>query len=183
MPVRSLQLVLVNTPIGALGSGRGGGVELTLASLIQGLVRQNHRVTLVSAKGSTLPTGCSGVTLVEVEGVDQPSWQHADADSPVLIPRNGLLPALWEAALRYGKTADAVINCGYDWLPLWLTPWVQPRLFHLISMGDVALVMREAIEARVDRSPEWLMSTTNPTRFISATTWRPMRVKPVSSSS
>ena len=27
MPVRSLQLVLVNTPIGALGSGRGGGVE------------------------------------------------------------------------------------------------------------------------------------------------------------
>lgn len=73
MPVRSLQLVLVNTPIGALGSGRGGGVELTLASLIQGLVRQNHRVTLVSAKGSTLPSGCTGVTLVEVEGVDQPA--------------------------------------------------------------------------------------------------------------
>ena len=103
MPVRSLQLVLVNTPIGALGSGRGGGVELTLASLIQGLVRQNHRVTLVTAKGSTLPSGCSGVTLVEVEGVDQPSWQHADADAPVSIPRNGLLPALWEAALHHGK--------------------------------------------------------------------------------
>ena len=143
MPVRSLELVLVNTPIGALGSGRGGGVELTLASLIQGLVRRDHRVTLVSAKGSTLPSGCSGVSLVEVEGVDQPSWQHADADSAVLIPRNGLLPALWEAALRYGNNADAVINFGYDWLPLWLTPWVQPRLFHLISMGDVAKVMRE----------------------------------------
>ena len=66
MPVRSLELVLVNTPIGALGSGRGGGVELTLASLIQGLVRRNHRVTLVSAKGSTLPSGCSGVSLVAV---------------------------------------------------------------------------------------------------------------------
>ena len=156
MPVRSLQLVLVNTPIGALGSGRGGGVELTLASLIQGLVRQNHRVTLVSAKGSTLPSGCSGVTLVEVEGVDQPSWQHADADASVLIPRNGLLPALWEAALHHGTSADAVINCGYDWLPLWLTPWVQPRLFHLISMGDVAHVMREAIEAVASSHPQSL---------------------------
>ena len=156
MPVRSLQLVLVNTPIGALGSGRGGGVELTLASLIQGLVRQNHRVTLVSAKGSTLPSGCTGATLVEVEGVDQPSWQHADADAPVLIPRNGLLPALWEAALHHGTNADAVINCGYDWLPLWLTPWVQPRLFHLISMGDVAHVMREAIESVASSHPQRL---------------------------
>ena len=156
MPVRSLELVLVNTPIGALGSGRGGGVELTLASLIQGLVRRNHRVTLVSAKGSTLPSGCSGVSLVEVEGVDQPSWQHADADSAVLIPRNGLLPALWEAALRYGKNADAVINFGYDWLPLWLTPWVQPRLFHLISMGDVAKVMREGIESVASSHPQRL---------------------------
>lgn len=145
--MRPLQLVLVNTPIGALGSGRGGGVELTLASLIQGLVLQRHSITLVSAQGSTLPLGCSGVNLVEVEGVDQPSWQHANADSPVVIPRNGLLPGLWEAALRYGACADAVINCGYDWLPLWLTPWVPSRLFHLISMGDVATVMREAIEA------------------------------------
>ena len=84
MPVRSLQLVLVNTPIGALGSGRGGGVELTLASLIQGLVRQNHRVTLVSAKGSTLPSGCTGVTLVEVEGVD-------DGGNKILVVSNVLM--------------------------------------------------------------------------------------------
>ncbi|MGB0350926.1 MAG: glycosyl transferase, partial [Synechococcus sp.] len=68
-----LHLVIVNTPIGALGSGEGGGVELTLRSLVQGLVRRGHRVTVVAAKGSTLPADCGGVKLLEVEGVNQPS--------------------------------------------------------------------------------------------------------------
>lgn len=142
-----LHLVIVNTPIGALGSGEGGGVELTLRSLVQGLVRRGHRLTVVAAKGSTLPADCSGVELVEVEGVNQPSWQHAAEHAPVEIPRNGLLPALWEAALDVGQSADAVINGGYDWLPLWLTQRVSARLFHLVSMGDVAAVMRDVIEA------------------------------------
>ena len=147
MTVSPLHLVIVNTPIGALGSGEGGGVELTLRSLVQGLVRRGHRLTVVAAKGSTLPADCSGVELLEVEGVNQPSWQHAAEHAPVEIPRNGLLPALWEAALDVGQSADAVINGGYDWLPLWLTQRVSARLFHLVSMGDVAAVMRDVIEA------------------------------------
>ena len=142
-----LDLVLVNTPIGALGTGRGGGVELTLTSLTQGLVMRGHRLTVVAARGSTLPADCCDVTLVEVDGIDQPSWQHAAADQAIVIPRHGLLPALWEVALNQAQSADAVINAGYDWLPLWLTPWVKPPVFHLISMGDVSDVMRETIEA------------------------------------
>ena len=50
----ALQLVLISTPIGALGSGRGGGVELTLRSLVQGLAGRGHRLTVVAGQGSTL---------------------------------------------------------------------------------------------------------------------------------
>ena len=39
-----LHLVLVSTPIGHLGSGRGGGVELTLTSLLRGLAARGHRI-------------------------------------------------------------------------------------------------------------------------------------------
>ena len=147
MTASPLHLVIVNTPIGALGSGEGGGVELTLRSLVQGLDRRGHRLTVVAAKGSSLPSDCGGVELLEVEGVNQPSWQHAAEHAPVEIPRHGLLPALWEAALEVGQSADAVINGGYDWLPLWLTQRVSAQLFHLVSMGDVAAVMRDVIEA------------------------------------
>ena len=147
MSERPLHLVLLSTPIGALGSGRGGGVELTLTSVLQGFAERGHRLTLIAADGSRLPAGCEAVELVVLPGADQPSWQHAAEDAPVVIPRNGLLPSMLAEALRRAPAADAVLNFGYDWLPLWATPWVSVPLFHLISMGDVAAVMRDAIES------------------------------------
>jgi hypothetical protein len=40
-----------------------------------------------------------------------------------------------------------------------------------------------SIASSVERSAEWLMSITSPTRFISAMTSRPIRVMPGSSAS
>lgn len=147
MTSHPLDLILVSTPIGVLGSGRGGGVELTLSSLLKGLVDRGHRVRLIAAEGSQLPHGCESAELLTAEGEDQPSWQHMDEESPVSIPRDGLLPRLLDIALEVGARADAVINFGYDWLPLWITPHLPHRLYHLISMGAVAEVMRDQIEA------------------------------------
>lgn len=148
MTDRPLRLVLVSTPIGWVGSGAGGGVELTLSSLVQGLGQRGHQITMIAPRGSSLPEDCTGsIQLVEVSGVDQPSWQHADANAPVLIPPMGVLPTMLEEALRRSAGADAVLNFGYDWLPLWLTPWVSAPLFHLISMGSVSDVMQRAIES------------------------------------
>ena len=140
-----LDLVLVSTPIGCLGSGRGGGVELTLASLVRGLLGRGHRLTLVAPEGSLAPAQGTALRIETVTGADQPSWQHADPQSPVEIPPGGLLPRMWERALALGSSADAVINFSYDWLPLWLTPRVPQRLFHLVSMGSVASVMDQQI--------------------------------------
>ena len=142
-----LNLVLVSTPIGTLGSGRGGGVELTITSLMRGLLSRGHHLRLVGAAGSTLPQGCEAAELLTASGVDQPSWQHAPGNAPVLIPRDGLMPALLDKALRIAERADAVLNFGYDWLPLWVTPHVRAPLFHPISMGSVAEVMGDAVEA------------------------------------
>lgn len=148
-----MKLVLVSTPIGAIGSGRGGGVELTLSSLSKGLLSMGHDVTLVVPEGSVFPDGSAGNNLQFVSGIDQPSWQHLQNDAPVVIPSDGVLPKLWEQALELGKSADALINFGYDWLPLWLTTRVQPRIFHLISMGAVSRVMSSLIEELARTSP------------------------------
>ena len=145
MNARPLSLVLLSTPIGCLGSGRGGGVELTLISLVQGLINRGHRLTLVAPRGSRLPDACSSVELVLVDGEDQPSWQHAPAESAVVIPRQGVLPRLLQAALQRADDADALLNFGYDWLP---PGWPSHTpLFHLVSMGAVNGVMGDVIEA------------------------------------
>ena len=49
-----MNIVLISTPIGFLSSGRGGGVELTLNSLVSGLVAQGHSVEVVAPKKSEL---------------------------------------------------------------------------------------------------------------------------------
>ena len=141
-----LKLVLISTPVGSLGSGRGGGVELTIVSLMQGLLDLGHEVILVAPDCSVLPDVCSRAEIVLVKGTDQPSWQHQSSNSAIVIPPGGVLPRLLEKALEIGKTADAVLNFSYDWLPLWVTPYVNTDLFHLISMGGVSEVMQSLIK-------------------------------------
>ena len=45
---------MISTPIGFLGSGKGGGVELTLNSLVSGLLSLGHSVEVIAPKNSKL---------------------------------------------------------------------------------------------------------------------------------
>ena len=140
-----LKLILVSTPIGYLGSGRGGGVELTIISLIKGLILLGHKIILVAPKGSKVPFESDNLEIRLIDGIDQPSWQHQKETDPVLIPSNSVLPKLWDAVLELENEYDAVINFAYDWLPLWLTKTKGIKIFHLISMGAESIVMNEII--------------------------------------
>ena len=142
---KQLKLILVSTPIGYLGSGRGGGVEITITSLIKGLISLGHKIILVAPKGSKIPFESENLEIRLIDGIDQPSWQHQKETDPVLIPSNSVLPKLWDAVLELENEYDAVINFAYDWLPLWLTKTKGIKIFHLISMGAESIVMNEII--------------------------------------
>ena len=142
---KQLKLILVSTPIGYLGSGKGGGVELTIVSLIKGLIFLGHKIILIAPKGSKLPFESELLEIRLIDGFDQPSWQHQEKSDPVLIPSNSVLPKLWEDVIQIANYSDAVINFAYDWLPLWLTKIQRVKIFHLISMGVESIVMKEII--------------------------------------
>ena len=142
---KQLKLILVSTPIGYLGSGKGGGVELTIVSLIKGLISLGHKIILIAPKGSKLPFESELIEIRLIDGVDQPSWQHQNRKDPVLIPSKSVLPNLWEEVIDIANESDAVINFAYDWLPLWLTKTQSIKIFHLISMGAESIVMKETI--------------------------------------
>ncbi|MFM8605374.1 MAG: glycosyltransferase [Cyanobium sp.] len=151
-----MRLLVVSTPVGTLGSGRGGGVEHTAAMIIAGLLGRGHGVTVLAAEGSQLPPPCVAALLWGERGVDQPSWQHRSRDTAVEIPADALLPRLWQRALERQAEFDAILNLAYDWLPFWLTRFAATPLCHLVSMGSVARVMDEAIEAVAAWRPERL---------------------------
>ena len=85
MTDRPLTLVLVSTPIGQLGSGRGGGVELTFTSVLKGLADRGHHLHVVAPSGSHLPAFEGSVTLHTVPGLISPAGStptvrlHADS--------------------------------------------------------------------------------------------------------
>jgi len=136
-----MRILVVSTPVGRLGSGRGGGVELTATSLVAGLLGRGHALTVLAAEGSLLPPACAGAELWLASGHDQPSWQHQSRQAAVQIPAQSLLGSLWRRALAEQHRFDVIVNLGYDWLPLWLTPHSGTPLAHLVSMGSVAEAM------------------------------------------
>jgi len=142
-----MKLLVVATALGPLGSGRGGGVELTLAGLVAGLLQRGHQLTVLAAEGSVLPADCADASLWACGGSPQPSVQHQDRAAPVTLPADALLARFWRRVLAEAPAAGfaAVLNLGYDWLPFWLTPTAPLPIFHLVSMGSVTAAMDAVI--------------------------------------
>jgi len=140
-----MHIVLISTPIGFLGSGKGGGVELTLNSLVSGLLSLGHSVEVIAPRNSKLYEGNEKAKLHLVEGEDQISWQHQEINSPVIIPDNSLIAGMLEKGLDIAKQADLLLNMSYDWLPIWMTLNADIPIAHIISMGSESSVISNLI--------------------------------------
>ncbi len=131
-----MRLTIISTPIGFLGSGRGGGVEMTLNSLVSGLLKQDHYINVVAPINSKLSESCSSANLFTVEGYEQSSWQHQDYFTKTKDSEGSIVNVMLQKALSLMKDCDAIINLSYDLLPISKTLEIDFPILHLISMGD-----------------------------------------------
>jgi UDP-glucose:tetrahydrobiopterin glucosyltransferase len=138
-----LNLLFVSTPVGPLGSGRGGGVELTLANIAQVLGQRGHQITVLAPQGSRL----EGVCVHEVAGQVQTTAQTQGRSSAVVLPENSVLANMWALAHMWQAQYDLIVNFAYDWLPFYLTPLFKKPIGHVVSMGSLTQVMDQAIAA------------------------------------
>ena len=140
-----MRLTIISTPIGFLGSGRGGGVELTLNSLVSGLLKQNHLVNVVAPVNSRLSENCNSANLFTVEGYEPISWQHQDYYYKTINSEVSIVKKMLEKALSLVKDCDAIINLSYDLVPISKTLEIDFPILHLISMGDESLEISNVI--------------------------------------
>jgi UDP-glucose:tetrahydrobiopterin glucosyltransferase len=137
----SLNLLFLSTSVGPLGSGLGGGVELTLHNMALALTQRGHRVRIVAPAGSV-----SGqFTVVQIPGELQPTAQTAGRDAAIALPANSVLAAMWDYARQVQDNYDLLLNFAYDWLPFYLTPFFRRPIAHLVSMGSLTDAMDQAI--------------------------------------
>ena len=80
------RILIISTPVGPLGSGTGGGVELTLHSLVLGLTGLGHRVEVLAPEGSLHV----GAVVHQIPGALQPSAhgerEEVASNAPVCSP-------------------------------------------------------------------------------------------------
>jgi UDP-glucose:tetrahydrobiopterin glucosyltransferase len=149
-------VLIASTPVGPLGSGIGGGVELTLHSLVYGLSARGHHVEVVAPAGSLHV----GSVVHQIEGVLQPSSQLADRSAPVELPVGSVLAAMWDRIADLQSEFDVIVNLAYDWLPLYLTPWFDVPVVHLVSMASLSDSMDSAVAGIARRYPNRLAAHT-----------------------
>ena len=147
---RSLNLLFVSTSVGPLGSGLGGGVELTLQNCGRSLLERGHRVTIVAPPGSVLPD----FPITAIAGQLQPTAQTAGRDAWIVMPPDGVLANMWAYVQQVQAQYDLIVNFAYDWLPFYLTQFLTRPVAHLVSMGSLSEGMDRVIQAVVDQCPQ-----------------------------
>lgn len=144
-----LRLLLVSTSVGALGTGLGGGVELTLRNIGLALTQRGHQVKVIAPEGSMSP----GLAIVPIPGNLQITAQTQGRNALVTLPENSVLANMWDYAHRIQHEADLILNFAYDWLPFYLTPFFTCPIAHLVSMGSLTEAMDQIIGQTLDRFP------------------------------
>ncbi len=150
---RPLRLLFLSTSVGPLGSGLGGGVELTLKNIAQALSRRGHQITVVAPAGSVLPDSSPDILLMEIAGVLQPTAQTEGRDAFITMPGDSVVAAMADYGRQVQADYDLILNFAYDWLPLYLTPFFQCPIAHLVSMGSLSDAMDQIIGQMADRFP------------------------------
>lgn len=143
------RILLCSTPVGPLGSGIGGGVELTLHGLVLGLSARGHDVEVVAPADSLH----LGARVHQIEGSWQTSSQTVGREAPIELPPDPVLGAMWDWVRRHQDRFDVVLNLAYDWLPMYLTPFLEVPVAHLVSMGSLNDAMDDALARLVEARP------------------------------
>ena len=150
-----MHVVFLSTSVGALGSGVGGGVELTMRTLADGLVARGHTVTVVAPRGSQL----GAHRVVHVDGALHVPSQTLDRSTPPVVPADSVLVNMWHEACRLAEPADRadrvdlVLNFAYDALPFDASSDCPSAVAHLVSMGSLNDEMDRAVTGALRRTP------------------------------
>jgi UDP-glucose:tetrahydrobiopterin glucosyltransferase len=100
------KLLFLSTPVGFLGSGDGGGLELTLYNLARTLTRQGYAVRVVAPEASQL----HDIPLITIAGNAQISAQSQGRQAPIFMPENAVLANMWHYAQQVQHQYDLIVN-------------------------------------------------------------------------
>ena len=147
-----MKLLFASTPVAPLGTGLGGGVELTLHNVAREVRRRGHEVTVIAPAGSVL----GDLKIVEIPGQLQILAQTLDRGDVAEVSEDSVLKNMWAYARKVASEYDIALNFAYDALPFALTADFPKPIAHLVSMGSLTEDMDRAIQRVAEILPRRL---------------------------
>ena len=144
------KLLFMSTPVGVLGTGQGGGVELTVQNVAQELQKRGHQLEVVAPQGSIL----KGIPVKEIAGNLQTAVQTQGRDVAIWLPGDSALANMWEYARQVQANYDLIVNFAFDWLPFYLAPFFQTKIAQFISMGSMSEALDQIMGQVAVQYPE-----------------------------
>lgn len=144
-----MKLLFVSTSVGPLGTGLGGGVELSLYNIAQEMLRRGHTLQILSPSGAKMES----MPIVEISGDLQIIAQSQERHAPIIMPGNSVLANMWEYARQVQADYDLIVNFAYDWLPFYLTPFFTRPIAHFVSMGSLYEAMDQIVAQVAEQFP------------------------------
>lgn len=135
------KLLFVTTPVGGLGTGLGGGVELSVYNIAKELIQRGHHLDIIAPSGSLWKE----FNITQIEGNLQTIAQIQQRQEPITLPANPLLGNMWEYARQVQNNYHLIVNFAYDWLPFYLTPFFPTPIAHFVSMGSLSDALDQII--------------------------------------
>jgi UDP-glucose:tetrahydrobiopterin glucosyltransferase len=145
-----MKLLFVSTSVAALGSGLGGGVELSLQNIANEMRRRGHTVQIVAPEGSKLN---SALPIIQIPGTLQNTAIDQARTAPTVLPDNSVLANMWNYAHQVQADYDLIVNFAYDWLPFYLTPFFTTPIAHRVSMSSLSDSMDHTIGSVAAKFP------------------------------
>ncbi|MBE9015967.1 glycosyltransferase family 4 protein [Chroococcidiopsidales cyanobacterium LEGE 13417] len=144
-----MKLLFISTSVGPLGTGLGGGVELSLYNIAQEMIKRGHTLQILAPQGSKLES----MPIVEIPGNLQIIAQNQERNAPITMPENSVLANMCEYARQVQNEYDLIVNFAYDWLPFYLTPFFKTPIAHFVSMGSIYAAMDEIVAQVAEQFP------------------------------
>ncbi|KTD82221.1 glycosyltransferase [Legionella waltersii] len=148
-----MRLLFISTPVGPIGSGIGGGVELIVSSLARSFKKQTHDVEVVAPTGSTI----DGIAVHQFEGRLHIPMQRLKRNDAISTPMDSVLINMWKFAIEHSDRFDCIVNFAYDKLPFEQHPTCNTPIGHVISMSSLNDDMDSIFEKVATQFPNSLV--------------------------
>ncbi len=123
-----MKILILASPVGVFGSAETGGVSLMIEGLAKALNYLGHKYEIIAPYGSKRCIGIKGTLQKSL-----PGWS---AEYYPVLPDSFLANACRYITEKQ-KNYDLVINAANDWLPYYLTDFLQIKTVHLLNLSSI----------------------------------------------